>query len=436
MSIIKLAWKNIINNPLSLLLSIILFALGIGLISFLLQFNKQVSEKFEANLADIDLVIGAKGSPLQLILSSMYHIDNPTGNIKIEDAKPFLNPNHPLLKTSVPLSLGDNYHSYRIVGTNHDILPLYKAQIDEGNLWHDDLDVTIGHDVAQETGLKVGDKFVSSHGFDHDDDLAHNDSSFKVTGILVPSGTVLDQLILTNTASIWNVHNHESTEDNAENHKHSDEEHEHHDGHTHEDSLHDHDNSNADLLTHPEEQITSILIQYKNKTGLQALNMPRAINENTKLQAASPAYEINKLNNMVGIGTNTLKILGILIAFVSAISIFISLFKSLKDRKYELALIRVMGGSKIKLFTLVILEGLIISIIGFLIGIILSHLGMYFAGNFMEKDFRYSFNAFSFIKEEFLLALASLAIGLISAIIPAIQASNTEINETLSKKNF
>ncbi|HPQ22066.1 MAG TPA: FtsX-like permease family protein, partial [Saprospiraceae bacterium] len=226
------------------------------------------------------------------------------------------------------------------------------------------------------------------------------------------------------------------TEDNAENHKHSEEEHEHHNGHTHEGSLHDHDNSNADLLTHPEEQITSILIQYKNKTGLQALNMPRAINENTKLQAASPAYEINKLNNMVGIGTNTLKILGILIAFVSAISIFISLFKSLKDRKYELALIRVMGGSKIKLFTLVILEGLIISIIGFLIGIILSHLGMYFAGNFMEKDFRYSFNAFSFIKEEFLLALASLAIGLISAIIPAIQASNTEINETLSKKNF
>ena len=91
MNLIKLSWKNLTSKPLSMLLSLILFALGVGLISFLLLLNKQVQEKFEKNLAGIDLVIGAKGSPLQMILCSMYHIDSPTGNISIKEAKPFLN---------------------------------------------------------------------------------------------------------------------------------------------------------------------------------------------------------------------------------------------------------------------------------------------------------------------------------------------------------
>ncbi len=463
MSLLKLAWRNIIANPLGMVLSVILFALGIGLISFLLQFNHQLKEKFEANLADIDLVIGAKGSPLQLILSSMYHIDAPTGNIQIDEAKAFLNPKHPLIKMAIPLSLGDNYKSYRIIGTNHEILDLYSASVKKGQLWRHELEVVVGKAVADDTNLKLGDTFVSSHGFDHDEDLAHDHASFKVVGILKASGTVLDQLILTNTSSIWSVHSHDmmaeghdheehdhSDHDHGdhahhheeshdhENHDHDHEEHTHHDhshhNHDHEGHDHKHDNSNLDLLNHPEEQITSILIKYKSKTNIQALNMPRMINENTKLQAASPAYEINKLNNMVGVGTGTLNILAILIALVSAISIFLSLFKSLKERKYELALLRVMGGKKWKLFILVLLEGIILAIIGYLIGTIISHLGMEYAAKYLKSDFRYSFTGTQFLKVEWLLAGISLLIGVISAFIPAWQASNTDINETLSNK--
>lgn len=212
MQFLKLAVKNLFHKPLNLALSLILFALGVGLISFLLLFNAQLKEKFEANLAGIDLVIGAKGSPLQLILCNMYHIDNPTGNIKIKDAKPFLNPLHPLIKKAVPLSLGDNYRSFRIVGTNHNILSLYGGEIAAGTLWKKDLEVTIGATVAKKSGLKIGDDFVSSHGFDEDPDLAHDHAKFKVSGILKGTGTVLDQLILTNTASIWEMHAHAATE--------------------------------------------------------------------------------------------------------------------------------------------------------------------------------------------------------------------------------
>ena len=359
---LKLAWKNTIHKPLNLIIGLILFALGVGLISYLLLLNTQLKEKFESNLAGIDLVLGAKGSPLQLILCNMYHIDNPTGNIKISDAKPFLNPKHPLIKKAVPLSLGDNYRSYRIVGTTYDMLDLYSATVGEGRLYQRDLEVTIGRQVSDATGLRIGATFTSSHGLIADDDLAHDHASFTVVGILAPTGTVIDQLILTNTSSIWAVHAHDSSEVSEQDHNHGEDlsahdhsaadhsDHDHHD-HSHDDdhshdSGHVHDHSVADLLNHPEEEITSILIQYKSKTNFQALSMPRNINENTNLQAASPAYEINKLRDMIGIGTDGLRWIALLIGAVSAISIFISLFRAMKERKYELALMRVMGGSK------------------------------------------------------------------------------------------
>ena len=421
MNILLLSWKNLINKPLSMILSLVLFALGVGLVSMLVILNTQLQEKFDKNLADIDLVIGAKGSPLQLILCSMYHIDAPTGNISIKEAKPFLNPNHPLIKKAVPLSLGDSHKGYRIVGTLPSFLELYNAKVGEGSLWAKDFDVTIGASVANDLNLKIGDKFHSSHGFVLDDNLIHDDGDmFKVVGILNPTGSVADQLILTNTQSIWKTHNHAAP--NAENHE----------GHDHGDHEgHDHGEEAKPLIEEVNQEITSLLIQFKNR-NFQTLNMARSINENTDMQAANPPIEINRLHAMVGVGEDALQLLAFIIVFVSGLSIFISLFDSLRDRRYELALMRVMGASRSKLFALIILEGLLLAAIGFLIGIALSHGGMEVLANFMKSAYRYSFSGMVFLKEEIYLLIGALSIGIIAAIIPAIQASRTDISETLT----
>ena len=421
MSVLKLAWKNIVSNPLNLLLSVILFGLGVGLISFLMLLNTQLSENFEKNLAEIDLVIGAKGSPLQMILCSMYHIDNPTGNISIDEAKAFLNPEHPLLERSVPLSLGDSYKRHRIVGTNDGILELYNAQLDQGKLWAEDLDVTIGAGVARATGLKIGDSFKSSHGFDDDADLAHDHSAFRVVGVLKPSGSVVDQLILTNPSTVWTVHDH-----SAEDHEHEGHDHAHHSPPV---------RSNEELLAHPEKEITSLLIKYKDRTNFRTLSLPRAINENTDMQAASPPYEINKLYSLIGVGTDAIRWLAILIALVSAISIFISLYKSMKERKYELSLIRVMGGSRSTLFMLIVIEGIILAIIGYAVGLIISHVGMEIMSKFLQSNYRYDFTGWRMIPGDTWLFFGSIILGVVAALIPAYQASYTDIHKTLSEKN-
>jgi len=187
-------------------LSLVLFGLGVGLISLLLILNKQLQDQFDKNLAGINLVVGAKGSPLQLILSSMYHIDSPTGNIPIKSTRGLMNPKHPLIDKAIPLSMGDSHQGYRIIGSTYDLFGLYDGAIGEGKLWSKDMETTIGATVAAKLGLGLGDGFYSSHGLIIDDNLVHDDApQFKVAGIFKPTGSVLDQLILTNTQSIWKV---------------------------------------------------------------------------------------------------------------------------------------------------------------------------------------------------------------------------------------
>jgi len=408
-------------------LSLVLFALGVGLISLLLILNKQLQDQFEKNLAGINLVVGAKGSPLQLILSSMYHIDSPTGNIPIKSAKALMNPKHPLIDQAIPLSMGDSHQGYRIIGSTYDLVNL------------------------------LGANFYSSHGLIIDDNLVHDDApAFKVAGIFQPTGSVLDQLILTNTQSIWKVHDSHEHEEGAaqedrDGHDHSDHEghdHDDHEGHDHSDHEgHDHDNheghdhaaanpammpTNEALLTNADQSITSLLIKFKNN-NYRTLNMQRNINENTEMQAATPAFEINRLYSMMGTGTDALQMLAYVIVFVSGLSIFISLFSSLRERKYELALMRVMGSSPGKLFVLIILEGLILAVLGYLIGIALSHIGMEILAKYMSDAYRYSFSGAMFLKEELYLLLGALGIGFIAAIIPAMQAKNTDISRTLGR---
>ncbi len=423
MNLFGLSLKNIFHKPLSTALSLILFALGVGLISILFLLSTQVQEKFDKNLAGIDLVIGAKGSPLQLILSSMYHVDSPTGNISIKEATPFLREGHPLIGTAIPLSLGDSHEGYRIVGTTKNILELYETELSDGRIWEKPMEAIVGAAVADDLKIKIGDTFNSSHGFDINEDLVHDDAgSFTVVGILKPSGAVTDQLILTRPESVWSVHDHGAEEVAEESDSTHAGEHDH-----------DHYDEIKPLLSYENQDITSVLLKFKSRTNIQSLNMLRGINENTDLLAASPPIEINKLYDNMGVGIDALRILAFVIVVVSGLSIFISLFSSLKERKYELALMRTMGASRSFLFILIILEGLLLAGMGYLLGIALSHIGMEVMAGAMKESYRYTFSGFVFLKEELILLAGALGIGFVAAVIPAIQASRTDISTTLSE---
>ncbi len=398
MNILSLSWKNIINKPLSMLLSLLLLALGTALISILLLVTTQVEDKFDKNQAGIDLIIGAKGSPLQLVLSSMYHIDNPTGNINLNDFKEFRNSyiGRQQVKKAIPISVGDSHKGHRIVGTTNEYPALYEAELADGKLWAEKYEVTIGSVVAERLEMKVGDTFFSAHGTQGEGDM-HTDKPLTVVGVFEQTGSVLDQLLMTGTETVWGVHEMEDMP-----------------------------------IDSASREVTAMLIFCRNKFGV--LTIPNFVNKKTKMMAASPAMETARLYQITGTGEDALKALALAIIIVSGISIFISLFNSLKERQYELALMRVMGATPIRLFVLVILEGLILAIIGSLIGIGISHIAMYFLEQPLEESYQYDFSSTIFLIEEAYLLVGAVALGFLAALIPAISASRTDISTTLGNK--
>ena len=426
MNLLKLSGSYIKTKPLNTLLNILLLALGIAIITVLLLVSKQLESSLTKNSRGIDLVVGAKGSPLQIILSSIFHIDYPTGNISLAEARK-LSRNR-LVRNTIPLALGDSYQGYRIVGTNYDYLDLYETQVAEGKRWEHPLEVTLGAAVAQQSGMSLSDTFASSHGLVDDGLNVHDEHQFRVVGVLAPTQSVVDNLILTAVESVWQVHDtHEAdTTTTEENH------------HDHEQEDHEHSPTEVGITQQglPEgsedKEITSLLVQFRSP--MAAVQLPRYINERTNMQAASPPFETARLFSIVGVGVDMLQGFAYVIVVIAALSIFIALYNSLKARRYDLAIMRSLGAAPRLLFTHVVLEGLIITLAGCLLGLLMGHAVIYTATQFYARPGQLGLSAGQFVQEELWIIVGSLVVGLIASLLPAIQAYRTNISQVLAER--
>ncbi len=417
MNLFKISWSNLRDKPLSSFLSGLLMTLGIAIISLLLLLNKQLDDQFRRNIRGIDMVLGAKGSPLQLILSSIYQIDSPVGNIPLAEAERLTR--NPMIKTAIPLALGDNYRSFRIVGTNKQYLDHFEATVGQGKLFVADLECVIGSRVAETTGLKIGDLFAGSHGLDEAGE-AHEETKYKVVGILNPSNSVADQLILTPVSSVWAIHeHHEHEEEDKKQEGVADADHDH-EGEAH-----------AEHAEEEEREITSMLIKFRNPMGMM---LARGINNNSKLQAAMPQIEVNRLFELLGVGVETLRYLALAIIFVAGISVFVSLYNSLKERRYEMALMLSMGATRSQLFTMLLLEGLVLALIGFVAGLLISRLSLWLISGYVQGTYHYNLANFGIQPEEWYTLVAAIGIGLVAAALPAIGVYRMNISRTLAEE--
>jgi len=410
---LKIIYRNLVYKPLNALLSLILLMLSVAIISLLLVAGKQVSEKLDNDLEGIDMVVGAKGSPLQLVLSAVYHVDAPTGNISKAEADKLTK--NPLIESAIPLSYGDSYKGYRILGTTPQYLELYKAVLEQGKMYAGTMEVVAGSKVALRLGLKPGDTFLSTHGEDAKGQV-HEQTAYKITGVLKPAGAVVDQLLLTSTESIWDIHGESHELKTVPPHV--------------EGEAIDHDNHNDhDTVPEAEKQITALLIKFRSPMGIMML--PRMINENSTMQAAIPTLEINRLVNLMGIGISTLQGIALAIMLIAGLSVFVSLYNRLKERKFEHALMRSMGTSRGVIFLLLMAEGLFLALVGFVAGIGLCRIGLSLLNKMAAEDFHFQFG-YGWVKEEGWLFGITLLIGIFAAIIPAVKAYRLNIAKTLS----
>lgn len=448
MKIIFIAWKNCWQKAGATTLTLLLLSFGVGIISMMLLLENQLSEKFNKNIKDIDFVLGAKGSPLQLILANVYHIDAPTGNIKVSEAQRIIK--NPTVKEAIPLAYGDNYEGWRIVGTTPRYAEFYEVKLREGKVFETPFEVTVGSYAAKELGLKLGQTFKSNHGLDKEgEEEEGHDQLFTVVGIYEASGTVIDRLILTPVESIWEVHDHgdheesphnaiisaeehDAEEHSADEHAHAEDEHAAEDEHGH-DAEHTaeegHDVHEDEHMHEEEREVTAYLLI--KRLPMAPMILPQLV-KNTNMQLALPAIEINRLNENFGIGMSVVKAVAILIMIISFLSVFISLFNALRERQYELAILRTLGGRRIQLFILILLEGFFMVALGLIIGLALSRVGITMLSDMAKDSFHDEFNAMIFLPQEYYLVGITLGLGVVASLLPALRAFFMDISKTLS----
>ncbi|MFN9489585.1 MAG: ABC transporter permease [Betaproteobacteria bacterium] len=403
MNLFTVSFSYLRARPLNTALNVLLLALGVATIVLLLLATHQLEDRMRRDAQGIDLVVGAKGSPMQIILSAIYHLDVPTGNISWQQANEIAK--HRAVKRAIPLALGDSYRGFRIVGTTPDYLQHYGAKVAAGRAWQQPLEAVIGAEVAARTGLTLGARFHGVHGLGDSGGHAHEDHPYDVVGVLERSGTVLDRLIITAYQSVWIVH--------AEHHDIKD--------------VRDIEKQLGD----DEKEYTALLLQYS--TPLAVAMLPRYINNNTGMQAASPAYETARLFSIIGVGVDVLRAFALVLIFSAGLSVFIALYNAMNERRYDLAVMRTLGARPATLMGLLLFEGLLLALIGALLGLALGHGFAELLGHLLRAAQQVEISGAVFVPEELWVVALALGVGVLAALIPAWRAYRTDIAATLAR---
>jgi len=404
MTTIVFAWRYLWSRPLAAALNLLLLSLGLASMTFLLLVSHQIDQAFERDLAGIDVVVGAKGSPMQLILSGVFHLDVPTGNVPLAAVKEL--ETHPQVASVIPISLGDSFRGFRIVGTRPAYVDNYAAVLAEGVLWSATMQAVIGSQVAQQTGLKVGDSFTGTHGLaaaGSRGGAVHAASPYQVTGVLAPTGGVLDRLVVTSLESVWQVHELDT-------------------------ALDDEDRK----ILEEEREVTLALIKYK--TPLAAVTFPRFINTTTEMQSAAPALEITRLLSMVGVGIDVLRALAGVLLLTAGLSVFIALWSAVRERRTDLALLRMLGAPPRKIAGLLLCEALWLALLAALLGLLLGQGLLALIAWMLQLDNSVLIRGMSWPNELMVVPVLALGVALASALLPAWEAYRISVFELIQSR--
>ena len=457
MNAAALAFAYLRRRPLNTVLNMALLAIGVATVLLLMLFAEQLRGALERDARGIDMVVGAKGSPMQLVLSSVFHVDIPTGNIRLEDARALAA--DPMIGEAIPLALGDNYRGWRIVGAGYGYPELFGARLARGALWRAPLEATLGARVASDSGLEVGSRFVGAHGV-AGGGVAHDETPYRVVGVFAPTDSVLDRLILTSVESVWEVHSHHDETEDEDHDDHGEDAHDedHDDAHGEEhDDAHDEDHDDAHGEDHddahgedggeagetpgddalalprggPDREVTALLVRLRNPVGAAVL--PRRIAAETPMQAALPGFEIARLMQTIGFGIDGFRAFAWVLMASAGLGIFAALSGALAQRRYDIAVMRALGAGRGAVLRQVLLEGCLLAGAGAVLGLALGHAAAEAAGVWLWREYGMRLDGLVWAAGEIWLLVAALALGAAAAAVPALQAWRIDVSDVLAR---
>ncbi len=409
MSLWKIVLKNMAERKLSSTLTAVSIALGVALTISILAVKRESQDRFRQTAFGYELVVGSKGSPTQLVLNTVYHLDVSPGNIPYETYR-HLKEKDPRVRRAIPVAVGDHYQGFRIVGTSDsfltqfEVLPGEKFQMEGrafryseeglqkilsgGHPEEEVFEAVVGSSVAGRTGLKVGSTFVASHGVEEGPGEKH-DESWTVVGVLDPTGTPADRAIYINLESFFEIEGHES-----------------------------------------EGEISAVIL--KTRGGFAALSLAAELNRRSDVMAVVPAQVVADLFSIVGKIDQVLLAVSFLVIIVAAISILVSIYNSMNERQRAIAVMRALGARRRTVWSIIVLESVALCVVGGLAGLFLGHMIVAGAASYLQSEVGVTLSPLSFYTEEFLVLAGLLVLGLLAGTVPAWKAYRTDIADGLS----
>ncbi|MBL0107571.1 MAG: ABC transporter permease [Ignavibacteria bacterium] len=412
MNTLRIVYKNIKQRSLSSMLTILSVLLGVGLVTAILILKNESEEAFNQAATGYEIIVGPKGSSLQLTLSTVYQIGLPIQNmpIKVYD----LLKNDKRVRLAIPYVFGDNYKNFRITGTVSELFSEFeykkgiRYKLDEGSFFSNDFEAVIGKEVADKTGLKTGDTFSGSHGIEtYEGASEHSEKKFKVTGILSRTFTPSDRIIFVSMNSVWELHNHENEITGSEDHH---------------------------IISDSMKTISAVLLKLKSPVFFDLLR--RQINENKyegiNAQAVLPLFEIKQLFDIIGNINSVILVIAYLVIFTAAVSILVSIYNSMNERMREIAIMRSLGARRFLIMKIIIFEGMFLSAAGALLGCIAGHAAVFFLQEKISGLSGIKISGFVFSMFEVYLITGTVILGIIVSIIPAVKAYRTDVSKNLN----
>ncbi len=451
MSLLQIAWRNFRHRSLSSFLTTLNLALGVALVVIVLAIYGIVTDAFRSNSAvSYNIVVGPKGSPLQLTLNSVYYLSQPIENLPFTEFMEFMPKQRraEIVQTvggskalgdrdgkyaayvtggfAIPLALGDYFGEFRVVGTTPDFFELllhgpnvdqkfafaqgrnFKSYSEENGYF----EAVLGSRVAAEQGVNAGDIFYPTHG---DPEGKGHADAFKIVGVLEPTGTPNDRATFVNLEGFYLMEGHAKPVESQD-----------------ADFIPGQTPSDAQIkpLTIAEREVTSILVRNGGLWGPQMMNV---INEGNAAQAAAPVGEINKLlSQIIGPLLTALMVITVITCVVAAIGVLVAIYNSMNDRRRDIAVMRALGARREAVTGIIMLESLLIAIIGGVCGWCIAHGAITLASPFIEARTGVHATFFMVSSYEVLVLPLVLVLAALAGLLPAMIAYRTDVSRNLS----
>ncbi|MEA2813656.1 MAG: putative transport system permease protein [Rhodospirillaceae bacterium] len=403
MSFVALAFAYLRRRWGQALLSIFVGALGIAAVATAIVGFDALPQAARRAWGGIDLVVGPKGSALDLVLCCALHVSEPRGLVPMKAAMTAVG--NPMIRAAAPIALGDNVDGWRIMGSTPAILNVYRARIASGQMWTDKLQAVLGASAARALNFKLGDSFVGAHGLAAGGE-SHEKFPYKVVGILAPTGSALDRLVLTDIETVRYVHIEQAKAEIAEK------------GSTDEESV-------ADLP----DGATAVVASYRVPTA--AAFMPRQIDATDNLSAASPTLEIARLIGYVRPLTIAVTGLGLLLVIIAASGAAIGLMATMNARTRDLALLRALGASPAKIAMVAFAEASMIMTAALVLGGVLAACLLVIGRDVLADTTGLLLQPQLGWDQIAMLLLGTISVTIVAAAFPALRAIHTQIEELL-----